>query len=410
MKKTKLLIVPLIIIVFSLSACTLFEKQEEEKDEKNPLIDQEREVKSVASDFSFDVFKELANSQENLFVSPYSLNTALIMAYVGSDGETREEMKAVLNLEYDDILELKKDVLHLKHHLETISEEAEVSIANALFLKQGIPFLDSYIESGKNYFEAELDNLPQTGEPINQWVEEKTREKIDEIIDSGPIDPLVIAYLVNAIYFQADWNLEFDENLTRTRPFYFNNEGFDVEMMENKDDYRYLINDDIEAIRLDYSHEKYAFHAIMPSNLEDFYLNFNKNSFEDLKNSYRKDELTLRLPKFKMEEKFKLSDALEAMGMHLAFNPSQADFSKMVDLEELRDNVYISEVYHSTYIEVDETGTEAAAATAVEMSREMAVMDPLILEFNRPFIFLIEEKESNTILFMGQLANPNKLK
>ena len=409
MKKTKLLIVPLIIIVFSLSACTLFEK-EEERQEKNPLIDQEREIESVASDFSFDVFQELANSQENLFISPYSLSTALTMAYVGSDGETREEMKTVLNLEYDDILELKKDVLHLKHHLETVSEEAEVSIANALFLKQGIPFLDSYIESGKNYFEAELDNLPQTGEPINQWVEEKTREKIDEIIDSGPIDPLVIAYLVNAIYFQADWNLEFDENLTRTRPFYFNNESFDVEMMENKDDYRYLVNDDIEAIKLDYSHEKYAFHAIMPNNLEDFYLDFNKNSFEDLKNSYRKDELTLRLPKFKMEEKFKLSDALEAMGMHLAFNPSQADFSKMVDLEELRDNVYISEVYHSTYIEVDETGTEAAAATAVEMSREMAVMDPLILEFNRPFIFLIEEKESNTILFMGQLVDPNNLK
>ncbi len=406
MIKTKLMAFFLFLaITFSLSACSLFEDKPEE--EENLLIDSEREIKSIASDFSFDVFKELVSSNENLFISPYSLSTALIMTYIGADGDTKEEMRTALSLNGIDIEELKENVLYLKHHLENVSGKAELSIANALFLKTGIPFLDSYIRDGQNYFQAELDNMPSTGESINQWVKEQTRDKIDEIIDSGPIDPLVIAYLVNAIYFKADWADEFNENLTRKRPFYVNNEAIDVDMMENKANYNYLIEEDLQAVSLNYGDGEFVFHAIMPSNLEDFYTNFNQESFNDLKTSMYKSELTLRLPKFKMEEKFKLAEALKNMGMPLAFDSSLANFSNMVNLEELNDNVYIGEVYHSTFIEVDEKGTEAAGATAVEMRLEMAILDPLIIELNRPFIFLIEEKETNTILFMGQLQNFN---
>lgn len=408
MLKKNLITLFLFFFIFSLSACSLIKDNEEKEEVKiNPLIDESREIKSVANDFSFDIFQELVNLEENLFISPYSLSTALIMAYIGADLETKEEMKNVLNLNGYDILELKKDVLHLKHHLETASEKTELSIANALFLKQGVPFIDLYLENVKNYWQAELNNLPDTGDIINNWVKKETREKIEEIIDPGPIDPLVIAYLVNAIYFKADWKNNFNENLTRTRPFYSNNEVNDVEMMENKANYYHLIDNEIEVIKLDYSDDQFSFYAIMPNNLEEFQNNFNKEYLDKIKNLLTRNELTLRLPKFKLEENFKLSEALESMGMNLAFNPSMANFSKMVDLEKLNDNVYISEVYHSTFIEVDEKGTEAAAATAVEMSREMAVLDPLIIEFNRPFIFLIEEKETNTLLFMGQLTNIN---
>jgi serine protease inhibitor len=398
----KKIIILLFLSIFILNACS---SSISELKEENKLIDKERQIKPVANDFSFDIFKELVSSNENLFISPYSLSTALTMAYIGADGDTKKEMKNVLKLGNIDIDELKKDVLHLKYHLENVSDKAEFSVANALFLKKEIPFLDSYIENGKNYWEAEIDYLPSTGKPINDWVKKQTKDKIQEIIDSGPIDPLVIAYLVNAIYFKADWQSEFKENLTKIRPFYSHDKITDVEMMENKTDYHYLIDEDLEAIKLEYGDGEFLFYAIMPDNLEDFYANFNQESFNELKDSLYKGELTLRLPKFKLEEKYKISDVLNKMGMPLAFHPSLANFSNMVDLEALNENVYISEVYHSTFIEVDEKGTEAAAATAVEMKMESLALDPLIIEFNRPFIFLIEEKETNTLLFMGQLQN-----
>ncbi len=393
------------IVVILTVGLLLFSLLEFETPEEAPELKSAKELKeasSAISNFSFKAFSEMAEGDENLFISPYSIHAALSMAYLGSDGETKKELTEALEVYGIESEQLKEDSLALKQYLEYISDSTEVNIANALFLKEGIPFLQGFREDAEIYFQAEVDNLPTTGEPINDWVYEKTREKIDEIIDSGPIDDNVIAYLVNAIYFQGNWEEEFDEEKTIERPFYGSEEK-EVEMMENRAEYRYVVIEDLKAVTLEYEGGDYLFHAFMPENMSEFYESFNIETFRDIKPT-NKGEIVLRLPKFTLEDDLKLKKPLMAMGIREAFDPINADFSKMVNLEKTRQNVFMSEVFHSSFIEVDEKGTEAAAATAVEMKLESM---PMSFEFNRPFVFVIEQAETETILFLGQLVDPS---
>lgn len=396
-------IIPILIII-AITVFVFYFLQEKVKPE---LMDVSELVKLSESNsvFSFNLFNQLAEEDENVFISPYSIHTALLLAYIGADEETREEMAEILQVKGMDKEEIKEKALGLKHYLEYISEKTEVSIANAFFLREDIPFLESYKKDGENYFEAEIGSLPQEGKEINEWVSNKTNGKIEDLIDDGPVSPAVIAYLVNAIYFKGIWEVEFEKDNTTERTFY-GKEEVEVEMMENKDEYLYSVNEEVEAVTLKYKDGNYLFHAFMPTNgsLLKFYTDTNKEGLEAIKPTY-KGEVTLRLPKFKMKEKFKLSEVLQVMGMESAFDRELANFSGMVDLQKTYpNNVYIGEVYHSSFIEVDEKGTEAAAATAVEMQKESAPMEPMIIEFNKPFFFIIEEAETGAVLFMGQVV------
>ncbi len=402
MKKIVLIVVLGLAI---LAGVYFWDAYEEEKAMELVSPEELRDLSSRQNDFALASFKEIANDYENAFISPYSIHTALLLAYVGSDGETRREMEEVLVLRGMEETEIKEKAMELKKYLENVSEETEVSIANSFFLRDDVPFLESYRNDGVEYFDAELRNLPQEGEVVNQWVREKTEDKIEEIIDSGPIPSDVIAYLVNAIYFKGVWEKEFDEERTTERTFYGLEEQ-EVEMMENKATYRYKTGENVKAVTLEYKNGDYLFHAFMPKEgtLSDFY---NKaDAIKDVKEEMRKGEITLRLPKFTLEEDIKLAEVLQIMGIVEGFDKERADFSRMVDRDELGLNVYISEVYHSSFIEVDEEGTEAAAATAVEMRMESApIEDPTIIEFNKPFLFMIEEADTETILFIGQMVD-----
>ncbi len=391
MKKT---IILLFLSIFIFSACTT-------NDEKKPV----KEDQKYGQDFAFDFFLEMLDEEENVFVSPYSLEAALTMAYIGSSAETKKEMAKALQIEGIDIEEVKQNSLHLKNLLEE-SEDIKLSIANAFFLKETIPFLDSYISDGQNYFDAEIDNMPETGQVINDWAAEKTENKITEIIDSGPIDQTVIAYLLNAIYFNANWQNQFNQDLTQERTFYNNGKEFETDMMNRKGNYLHLNEDELKAVKIDYENENYSFYAFMPDNLNEFYQDFNRDKFEDLKDKLEYREIILYLPKFKIEKDMDLNQTLKNLGINKAFDENLADFSNMVNLEAITENVFISQVFQSTFIEVEEKGTEAAAVTGVEMQVTSAPIDPpAVIEFNHPFVFLIEEKETNTILFAGQLHN-----
>ncbi len=402
----------IILFVLFVAAGWIFLQAFQEEIEEEPEVEllpaeELKDISGAGNRFAFAGFLEMVEEGENFFISPYSIHTAMLLAYLGADGNTKEEMAevlAVFDMEEED---LKKKAFSLKNYLENISEETEVSIANALFLREDIPFLESYKEDGESYFDAELRSLPSTGEVINDWVKGKTEEKIEEIIDSGPIDDDVIAYLVNAIYFKGVWEKEFDEDKTTERTFYGSEEK-EVEMMENKGDYRYGISENTKAVTMEYKDGDYLFHAFMPTGEEDglaeFYEGLDENTFEDIKPT-QKGEVTVRFPKFTLEKDLKLSEVLQEMGIVDGFDRYNADFSRMVDTDKIKENVYIGEVYHSSFVEVDEKGTEAAAATAVEMKLESAPMEETILEFNRPFFFVIEEAGTGSILFMGQFTN-----
>lgn len=364
-----------------------------------------RKFSSLMRGFSFDIFFQLAG-EDNLFISPYSIHTAVSMAYLGADGDTAEEMGAVLNLKEIDPENMLEDSFSLKKYLEDFSAENKLSIANALFLREDIPFLDSYKASVRNYFEAEISALPETGEPVNDWVYEKTRQKIDGIIDEGPIDEEVLSYLVNAIYFKGIWNQEFDEEKTGQDTFYAPGGEVKIDMMENRGVYKFAVSEFVKALTIEYREGDYLFHVFMPTDgrtLRDFYQDFDIQRFEDMKPTEPR-EIVLRFPKFTLEDDLSLLEALNELGINKAFDGREADFSKMADLEKLEAlNIFISDVLHASFIEVDEKGTEAAALTAVEIR---AVSAPMPVEFNKPFFFIIEEPETGTILFLGQLINP----
>ncbi len=399
MKKIILILIIIVIAVF-----VFYSLQEE--DVKPDLMDASKltELSESSSEFSFRLFSELVE-EDNIFISPYSIHTALLLAYIGSDGETKKEMTEVLQVMGISEEEIKEKALGLKHYLEYVSEETEVSIANAFFLREDVPFLESYKKDGEDYFEAEIGPLPKEGKEVNEWVSDKTEGKIDELIDDGPVPADVIAYLVNAIYFKGIWEVEFEKENTTERTFYGKEEA-EVDMMENKDSYLYGVSENMEAVTLEYKDGDYLFHAFMPRDLSDLYENLDREVFESMKPT-NKGEITLRLPKFTMEEDLKLSNALQSIGMESAFDAAFADFSRMVDLDKVYpNNVYISEVYHSSFIEVDEKGTEAAAATAVEVRLESAPME-IVVEFNRPFFFVIEEAQTGAVLFMGQFTDPS---
>ncbi len=367
-----------------------------------------RDLSSSVKDFSFNIFSGLAEDNENIFISPYSIHTALAMAYRGAEAETAEEMAEVLGLNDMELKALMENSLGLKQYLEHFSEQNEVAIANALFLRDDIPFRSSYQADAQEYFEGRIDSLPNTGEPVNDWVFDNTQEKIDRIIDPGPIDPDVIAYLVNAIYFQGIWAEEFDQEQTEERPFHGTGGEVEVEMMENESDYRFAVSENLKSLTMEYQDGDYLMHAFMPTDerpLSELYRDLDKETFQSMK-PINQEEITLRFPKFTLEDELGLVETLQAMGMETAFDENRADFSEMVDLEELGLNVFISDVLHASFIEVDEKGTEAAAATAVEIEMDIAPMPPSMVEFNRPFMFVIEEPETGTILFMGQLVDP----
>ncbi len=368
-----------------------------------------KELSSSVKDFSFSIFPILAENDKNIFISPYSIHTALMMAYRGADENSALEMAEVLGVTEMELEALMSDSLGLKQYLEHFSEENEVSIANVLFLREGIPFIGSYKSDAERYFEGKIDQLPETGEPVNQWVFENTREKIDGIIDPGPIDPDVIAYLVNAIYFKGIWDEEFDEDKTEQRTFYGTSGETSVDMMENESDYLFAVSEVMKSLTIKYKDGDYLLHVFMPTDnrpLSELYGDLDHEIFETLKPTNR-EKITLRFPKFTLENELGLVDALKNLGLETVFDEALADFSNMADIEQLGLNVYISDVLHASFIEVDEKGTEAAAATAVEMRMESMPLPAPVVEFNRPFLFVIEEPETGTILFMGQLVDPN---
>jgi serine protease inhibitor len=367
-----------------------------------------------AKDFSLSIFFMLIDKNENLFISPYGIHGALSMAYIGADGETRKEMANVLGISEVELEDFKKNSLALKRHLEEATNETKVSIANALFLKNDYPFLENYKEDAQEYFEAKINYLPKTGEPINEWIKEKTNNKIKDIIDSGPIDETTFSILLNAIHFKAPWANEFEKSETSKRVFY-GNRKVNVDMMEKEGYYKHLIREDLKAVTINYKSEfgskgSYSFYAFMPEKgLVEFYQNFDIETFNQFKEEMENNEIILRVPKFKIESSLSLVDALKRMEIKKAFNMIEANFSNMVDIEKA-ENVFIDEIIHKTFIEIDEQGTEAAAATVI-MEEPVSIPElkrrPEILEFNKPFLFIIEEVETETILFIGHLVDPS---
>ncbi len=362
--------------------------------------------------FGFKVFKEIVKEQkdDNIFISPMSISYALGMTFNGADGKTKEEMANTLEFGNMTNSEINASFKALMKKLMEQDPKVMMEIANSIWYRENVDVLEKFKKVNQDYFQAEIRNMdfsePEAIEIINNWVSENTKDKITKVIDE--IDALSMMYLINAIYFKGSWTDEFKKERTREDKFIIA-EGKSImcEMMNTSEKNLYFENDDFQAVDLPYGDENFGMVIILPKkekDINEFISNLNLENWNSWLTKFSKQSGSLFLPKFKIEYELEMNDVLKALGMPNAFTDA-ADFSKMTKKQKL----YISNVIHKTFVDVNEEGTEAAAVTVVEM-KVTSYKPGFTMKVNRPFVFAIKEKDTNSILFIGKIVNPKPKK
>ncbi len=363
------------------------------------------------NDFSFNFYDKLIeDNSENIFFSPYSIFVALAMTYEGGRGETADEMFDILNFQQNDEVSLCS--FGKIYNLLNQVKEYTLSTANALWKKEDFPFLKEYLNFIENYYmgkstEVDFSDVEGAAKIINDWVEANTNGKIKDLIKSSDIDPFYTTLiLTNAIYFKGLWETKFDSDNTQDKDFEATPENsITVSMMNIPEGaFNYTETDDLQILELPYNGDDVSMLIVLPkeNNISIAEQAINPETVTEWRNSFVVSDLDVSIPKFKLETEYDLKDYLKKMGMIISFT-TDADFSGMTGNKDL----YIGKVTHKAFVEVNEEGTEAAAATSVHM---VLTAIPEVISFNadHPFIFLIQHKETGTILFMGRIVDPTK--
>jgi len=386
-------------------------------DTNNPESDITSQVEGNTA-FAFDLYQAIRNEEGNLFYSPYSISTALAMTYAGAHGETAAQMANTLHF----ILSQKE--LHpafkaLAQELASRGEGAEgkdgegfrLNVVNALWGQEGHPFLPEFLDLIAEDYGAGMNLLDFINAPeesritINNWVSEQTEGKIEDLIPQGVIDALTRLVLTNAVYFNAAWASPFEENATMDGTFYLNDGSeVTVPMMHQTERFKYAKGNGYQAVELPYDGNELSMIILLPDadTLETFEGSLNAGRFDSILEDLSYEQVSLTLPKFNFESSFSLSKTLAAMGMPDAFSDA-ADFSEIDGTQDLS----ISEVLHKAFIDVDEAGTEAAAATAVVISLTAAPAMPISLTVDHPFLFAIRDIDTGSIPLLGRVMNPS---
>ncbi len=395
-------VLPVVLLVVILAACTAPVTEPKRAYDEGKI---DKEVVGGMTSFAFDIFRELNREElgKNIFISPLSISAALTMTYNGSGGENREEMKSVLGYEnFSD--EMANDSFeNLIPYLTQADDKTIIDISNSIWYREGEAIGESFLDLNKKVFDASVEAIDfqksDSADIINGWIEDATKGKIDKMIDP-PIPPDVVMYLINAVYFKGEWTNAFDEERTYESKFTEDSgEEKTVEMMSKKTTVDFGETESFKIARLPYGNEKLSMYLLLPEGgqtIDELIENLDADGWETMKNSIRETEdLILGIPKFKMDYGIKnLNSSLISLGMEKAFR-AEADFSG------IRDGIFISRVLHKAVIEVNEKGSEAAAATVVEML-ESAMEDPAMFVADRPFIFMIADDVYGNILFMGK--------
>ncbi len=377
---------------------------------KTRLEDVDARVLTATTRFGLKMLGEVggADAGKNLMVSPPSISLALAMAANGAKGETFTAMARTLELQGMTLEEINTANAALMSALQSVDPKVKLSIANSLWSRKGVPFLPDFVQRCRDSYGAEVSELDfaDPGAPgiINAWVNKNTNGTIPEIVNS--INPDLILFLINAIYFKGAWTDKFDAARTQPAPFTVaDGTQKSVPMMHQSGDYRHTKGEGFEAVSLPYGSDgKVSMYLFLPdagTDLNAFRARVTPENWETWMAAFHTGEGDIALPKFRFAYDVTLNAALKALGMGLAFNAEQADFSGMTTLQ-----AYISAVKHKSFIEVNEEGTEAAAVTSVEVGAT-AVPIRFQMTFNRPFLFAIRHNPTGTVLFAGTVVDPS---
>ena len=370
------------------------------------------QIVESSNKFGFKLFSEVLKKdrdQKNVFISPSSVAIALAMTYNGASGTTQLAIAKTLELQGLNLAEINSSyAATLKQLLDNSDSKVQLKIANSLWAKQNFSFQPDFIQRIQYFYKAQVSNLnfqdSKAPSIINNWVKENTNGKIDQIIEK--IEPSQVLFLINAIYFKGKWSQEFDKSQTAQYPFYTTSgKPKQHPMMSQSGDYRYYESKEFQAVSLPYGKDgKFSFYIFLPkqnSNLKALYQNLSVENWDKWITQFNKQKGFIRLPRFKSEYDVTLNDALKTLGMEEAFS-NKANFSGMGK------NLKISEVKHKTFVEVNEEGTEAAAATSVGIALTSIRQEPepFRMIVDRPFFCAIRDNQTGRVLFMGSIIDP----
>lgn len=386
-------------------------KKDEPSGPKDPkpvnLTEKAQQLIVLSNGFGIDLFRETAFTEEdNLMLSPLSATAALSMLLNGCEEQTFNQLRDMMGFQGLTIEEINEIYQNLSNQLLNLDPEINLALANAVWYRQGFevkaPFLES-LESSYKARTAALDFAnPSSLTTINNWAKDNTNGKIEEVLQE--IDPDAVMFLMNALYFKGTWTYQFDKSKTTQMPFTpENGPAVNVDMMNGSLPFRKFSTNTCTAAELNYGQQNFAMDIIVPNgNLSDFILEFDNETWNTITAGLdaieSPESAELSMPKFKFDYEKLLNDQLKALGMVDAFDPVLADLSGISEAD-----IYVSFVKQNTFVDVNEEGTEAAAVTTIGIFETSA---PLPFSVNKPFIFIIRERLSNTLLFIGKVEMP----
>lgn len=400
----KTIFFPVLLIVMLINGC---DSEHNEMLEPFESIPKSEEIVEANNYFAFSIFKEIAlnENEENFMISPFSASLALGMVYNGAENNTANAFDDIFhygNVSKEEVNEVNKNLID---HLTTTGSGSTFDIANSIWIRNTFPVKEDFIELNKDYYYAKVEKLdfsdPKSIEIINNWVSNNTNQKIPTIIESIPSE--MVMYLINALYFKSDWKYQFEAEKNLELPFYPEGQSaVDVTMMSMKNNIGYYSNELFSSVKLPYKDDKFVMTLLLPHQdkaIDDIILQVNQDTWKQWQQFYAEKEVILKIPKFTFSYKKNFNEALTNLGLGVAFT-SNADFNSISDVD-----THISFVIQKTFIDVNEKGTEAAAATAVGIG-VTSLPSTTEITFNRPFLFTITERNTNSICFIGKVGLP----
>jgi serpin B len=373
-----------------------------------PLTAVELHLVEAGNRFTFDLFRVATAAlpaDRNAFLSPFSASMALGLALNGAGGETFEAMRDALRLGGVPLVEVNRGYRDLLNLLTGLDRTTEITVANSVWSDVGFPILPSFLDVARAWFDAEarsLDFRSATAvSTINQWVNGKTRGRIPKLLDQ--IEREEVAFLINAVHFKGRWRTAFDKARTRPEPFHAadGTTGTVPMMSLEPTPLRYVWRPEYQAVDLLYGNGAFSMTVLLPAEGRtpaELLATLDPVTWRRLTEAFEERKIGLSLPRFRMEQERALKDDLTALGMGIAFDPTRADFYGIADVRP--DRLYLTRVLQKTFVDVNEEGTTAAAATVVGAGITSA---PPVMVVNRPFLFVLRERFSGVILFIGQV-------
>jgi len=375
------------------------------QDQKQP---DSLEIIKANNQFSLDFYRQvISEDKDNIFFSPLSISTAFAVTYEGTRGTTSQEIADVFGFPTEDSQRRSSFNYVLKSLTESESDYT-LKIANAIWIAQGFKPLSSYVDTAKKYYDSKISNVDFTSEEgvdsINQWVREKTENKIEKLVEPGSTNELTRLILTNAIYFNGTWAKPFNKDATRDADFKINSDRTVLTPMMwlRGTTLNYTENEKLEVLEIPYEGEKISMIILLPKKvdgIDSLEKSLTVEDFSKWKESLSESRMDVYMPKFTFKTDYDLKGKLQKMGISSAFDQNKADFGGITDLEKL----YIEFAIHKAFVDVNEVGTEAAGITGIGVSATSA---PPVFKADHPFIFIIQEKETGNILFIGRMVDP----